>query len=770
MNSSCTHCGQPVPETLLKPDGPSFCCSGCETVYAFLNSQGLSHYYELKKTLPSFSSYTPDSGASTSFYYLDDLTYTPRVVFYLEGVHCVACLWLVEKIPQLLKGVQSAQLTLGKNTATFLVDDTLKLSELAQLLLDLGYRPHLVENSDQATRLQTKEDRKLLIQLGLAAGIAGNIMIFSVSLYTGASGHLAEYFRWVCFFMNLPIVLYCALPFYKSSWGALRIKSISMDVPVSAAIILGTLASTWNLLTGSIHIYFDSIAMLVFLLLSTRYLLRRITHFAVDSSQLVHYLLPKFAKKLISNSQSETEVLSESLLPGDRIRVHPGQPLPVDGQVIAGKSWVNLSALTGESHPQPVQAESRVYSGTFNGEGILDISVSHTGTQTRLGKLLLEIESRSKPHLVTIADKMAKYLLIGVGVISLGIIGLLSALGHPGEGFNRALALLVVTCPCALAIATPLSFSIALKKAAQRGILIKNTDCLEKCAQIDTLIFDKTGTLTFGNLDVLSWETDTTTTQDDAQVKAIVYALEASSFHPVALAIRRYLSAYKNSHVLIQDFQEVIGLGVKGVVEGHLFEAIKGDSGIDIKRDGQRVAILTVGDQLRPDAAPILKKLTQQDYTLALASGDHQSAVELIASQLPFNPSLVFANTSPEQKQQLVQQYPNSLMVGDGANDAAALSQAAIGIAVQGSLEVSLRAADVYMMAPGITPIYEFLSIGKSTLRLVKINLGLSMVYNLIFASLAITGILTPLAAAIAMPVSSLIVLLVSLVGFRSTP
>lgn len=759
----CRHCGQPIPKSFLEQCKTEFCCSGCEMVFRFLSQNGLERYYELKEQLPSLSPVLPVSVSSDSFAFLDQLPYVPLVQFYLEGVHCAACLWLVEKVPRLLPGVKSSRLELGKNRATFEVDSTLKLSELASVLQNLGYKPHLIEGEAGINSLREKEDRRLLIQLGIAGAIAGNIMIFSVGLYTGASGQVAEFFRWLCFVLALPVVFYSAIPFYKATLAAVRLKTMSMDVPVAISVIVGFLMSTWHLIIGKPHIYFDCIAMLVFLLLSTRYFLRRVTFWAVDSSQLVHYLAPKFCERLDSISGRVDTVHTSKLSLGDTVRVGPGLPIPVDGRVVSGKSWVNMSAMTGESEPQPVQEESTVYCGTVNGNATLDICVERVGSSTRLGRLLVDIESSPQAHFVTLADHFSRYLLLGVSIVAVCLVVFFGAKGQFSEGLNRALALMVITCPCALAIATPLSFSIAVKRCASRGVLIKNSDCIEKINAVNTVIFDKTGTLTFGNLEVVKWLEEPNC---PSFIKSAVWALEQESDHPVAGAIRRYLDVFQDDMLLVEAFEERVGLGVFGRVKGCDVFVGRGKEYVEVRCNDQLVVSIVLSDQIRPDTRTTLTSFRLAGFKTILASGDVKSTVQRVATELAFNPEQVFPIASPEFKTELVRAHSHVLMVGDGANDAAALLASDIGVAVHGSLEVSMRASDVYVLSPGIVPVWQFVQESFLAIRLIRFNLAISFVYNVSFIVLSVCGYVSPLVAAIVMPVSSLFVVLVSTSAF----
>ncbi len=777
---SCKHCANPA-------YGKAFCCAGCETVYHLLHDKGLGHYYEIQNESSWIRAGLPAASKYENFSYLEDADFLKdyaklspegllQMDFYLEGVHCVACLWLIEKLPQLLLDVKSAQLDLGKSIASITLNAQGSFAKVAQTLSHFGYKPHPLKQNEEAQDLEKKENRSLLIKLGIAGGCTGNIMLMAVSLYGGAQGVEGRFFEWISFFLFLPVLFYSAIPFYQSSYSALKTRTLSIDVPIMMAVLVGAATSIVNLLRGSPLIYFDSLSALIFLLLTSRYILKRIQQRVFSSSPLLHFLSANQAQRLNRDTQLFEEISASALKAGDYIRVSENEVLPADGILRKGKASLNKALLTGESAPVSVQKNEEVFSGTVNLGEEIEIEVTASGAASRLGLLLKEIESGHlyKAQVVQFADSLAKYFVWGVLSVAAAVL-LYFFQVSPETGLNRALTLIIVTCPCTLAFATPLALSISLKRAAARGILIKGSDILEKLTQAKTLILDKTGTLTEGNFELLQWMENA---EDNFKTRQAVVSLESRSKHPIAQALLRYFQNDAPIQILpVSEFKEVFGQGVSGKVEGNSYEIkakaapksalSKGANCIGVWRNQELVAQALLGDRLRSDSICSIQELRKLALDPYILSGDNEAAVDKVAQQLQISASHQKALASPETKKDFLKNFSQAIMVGDGANDALALSSAFVGIAVHGSMEVSLRAADVYLTRSGLQPIIELIQISRDTLRVVRRNFAFSLFYNLLGGGLAILGYIHPLVAAVLMPLSSLTVLTSSLVGTR---
>lgn len=762
----CLHCGAGVPARELS----GFCCRGCAAVYALLQERGLQTFYKLRDRAHGDASLLPASSAAEDFSYLDDPEFLTdyaylngrQMRFYLEGVHCVACVWLTEKLPEFVSGVESLTLDLSTSVATIRLRNDGRFAEAAREILRLGYRPHPVREGE-SEELQRKENRKHLIQLGVAGMVSGNIMLLATSLYAGANGQLAELFRWTSFFLFLPVLFYSAIPFYKSAWASLRKKQIAIDVPIVFGLLVGTAASVVNLITGSDHIYFDSIATLIFLLLATRYLLKKVNQNALNSSRLMHFLAPSKARRLVAGSTLYEEVRSDALREGDVFQVLPGECFSADGVIIHGESNVNCALLTGESGPERVSIGSRVNAGTWNQDSPLQVRVVASGASTRLGKILNAMEHglTSKAPIVSYLDRVGQAFVAAVLVLTcVGFFMGLQESWH--EAINRALAVAIIVCPCTFALATPLAMSLAISRAAKRGILVKSSELIERLSHVKTAFFDKTGTLTYGELRIIEWK------EYLPGATEALFALESRSAHPIAKAVTRHFSeTLKNApHFEVTGFAERAGHGVSGSINGAFYEVGRLiETQVAIRKDGVLAGELTLSDEIRSDseaAIRLLKSLGVEPYIL---SGDLKKTATHAASQLGIDPKSVIAQASPELKSQVLRTHPKSLMVGDGANDAVALASAYASVAVQGGMEMSIRAAGAYSSKPGIMPISSLIIISRETMKVIRRNLAFAVLYNIVGIAAALSGHLNPLFAAVLMPISALTVILSTLLG-----
>lgn len=791
---ACSHCALPVPAGRIDAGADvQFCCEGCETVWSVLHEHGLDRYYDfvedrgetVKRASTTDKSYAElDDPAFADLYARRRPDGLPSVELYLEGVHCSACVWLVEKVPVALDGVAEVRLDLRRSMAEVTWDPaTVPLSRVARFLDSLGYPPRPYR-AIKIREMRRQEDRALLIRIAVAGAAAGNVMLIAFALYGGMFESMeTEYrrlFHWVSLALTLPAALWAGGLFFRGAWAALRTRTLHMDLPIALGLAAGLIGGTVNTLRGEGHIYFDSVSILVFLLLVGRWIQNRQQRSANDAAELLYSLAPTSARVVAGDTVREVPV--EALLPGAIVEVRAGDSVPADGVVSSGASDVDASLLTGESRPVPVQAGDAVHAGTVNLSSRLLVRVEEAGERTRVGRLmhLVEEGARRRAPLVRMADRISGVFVAAVLALAV-FTALLWAWLDPSRAIDNAIALLIVTCPCALGLATPLAVSVAIGRAAQAGILIKGGDALERMARPGQLFLDKTGTLTEGRTALVRW-------LGDRAVGPALHALEAESSHPIGRAI---VAATEGAAPLdVDEAHQTTGGGIVGRVAGRrvvvgspawVTATVGGNASLDawvgeltaealtpvaVAVDGAVVAALGFGDPVRPEARRIVDALRARGWQVGILSGDHPQVVRAVGRALNLPDAACLGAQSPEAKLAAVEAAARSgpvVMVGDGVNDAAALSAASVGIGVHGGAEASLATADVYLTRPGLDGIEALAEGAQRTVRVIRRNLVFSLCYNLVGVSLCVAGHIDPLAAAVLMPASSLTVLMSSL-------
>jgi Cu2+-exporting ATPase len=780
---SCGHCGLPLPEAgALERDGLRFCCSGCSTVYAAIQGAGLGAFYEGRAVEAGGA--VPARPSGRRFAELDDPELARTFVGHpdgtlttelqLEGVHCAACVWLVESLPRVAPGVRESRLDFGRATATIRWSPReTRLRDIAVELDRLGYVPHALGRGGA----NASGERALLVRLGVAGAISGNVMLMAFALYSGAASDaaFAAFFRWGSFALAVPAVLYCAAPFYRGALAALRTRTANMDLPIAIGISAGFVSGAVNTLRGTGEVFFDTIATLIFLLLVGRFLGLRHQRRAARAADIALALAPSTARLVDGGERRETR--ADTVAAGALVEVLAGERVPVDGRVEAGESSVDASLLTGESDPLDVKPGDRVYAGTENLAGTLAIRVERAGSETRVGLLVRTMEraQRERAPIVRVADRIAGRFAVAVLVLAALTLAVWWRV-DPSLAVDHAVALLVVTCPCALGMATPLAVSVALGRAARRGILVKGGDVLETLARPARFVFDKSGTLTVGRPELVEW------TGSEALARR-VSAAERGCDHPLARAFRRAFPA--REALAAEAVERQTGAGLRATVEGRALvvgtaellassgvevpdavstalrdHAARGLTPVLVAEQGRVAAIAAFGDALRPDAAKTLAELAKYASSMSVLSGDHPLVVERVCRGLPLESAR--GGVSPEGKlgeiTDCVRRGERVVMVGDGLNDAAAMSAASVGIAVHGGAEASLLAAGVFSTEPGVAPVLEAVRGARLALRAIHRGLAFSLGYNVVGVVLAMTGVLSPLVAAIMMPLSSLTV------------
>ncbi len=791
LGEACAHCGLAVPfDRRGDPEGARYCCVGCETAAGILRAGGLSQYYSLGElrelpVRPTGRDYAEfDHPAFADLYVRRRGDGRAEVEFYLEGVHCASCVWLVERIPLLASGVVRTELDLPRSRAKVEWDvDRLPLSAVARLLDRLGYPPHPFHGVVRE-EMRRREDRAALLRIGVAGALAGNVMLMAFALYAGESQGMAsdarELFRWGSFLLTVPALLFPGRVFLAGAWAALRSRTLHMDVPIAVALVAATVRGALNTITATGPVYFDGVTLLIFLLLVGRYLQQRGQRAAADAAELLHALTPRMAR-VVRDDDSLQELPVEALLPGMEVAVAVGDTFPADGTATTGPTTVNMALLSGESVPVEVRVGETVYAGTENIAAPVRMRVEAAGSASRLSHLLREVEegARRRAPVVALANRLSGIFV--AAVLVLAVLTFVLWVGRDSAAaWDHAIALLVVTCPCALALATPLAVSVGIGRAARTGILIKGGDALEHLAHPGILVLDKTGTVTEGRHALVAWH-------GDPAWRAVILGLETGSRHPVAEGFRRawptlspetpdlvrhqvgggIAGRWRGREVGVGSPRFVAAQGVE--VEG--WQARLGDQPLTpvlLAVDGAVVATAGFGDPVRAEAGAALAALRTAGWRTRLLSGDTPAVVAHVGAGLGFTPEEVTGGATPEQKLAAIERWRAAepgiaiVMVGDGVNDAAAIAAADVGVGVHGGAEASLATADVHLTAPGLAPLVRLTEGARRTFGVIRGNMLWAVGYNAVGVTLAMTGRISPLVAAILMPASSLTVVLTS--------
>jgi len=804
ISATCFHCGLPVPpgvrlHAVIDGEPRAMCCRGCMAVADLIAGRGLAAYYRYREAPAANPEQTARTNDELACYDEPALekSYVRRGDFdeksatlSIDGMRCAACVWLLERTLRACPGVISASVNLGAERAELSWHaDRTKLSVVLSELSKIGYaaRPYRPDWNEQARTDEYHAALRRLIVSGLGAM---QVMMYAVGLYAGALEGMADahrlLLRVVSGIVATPVLFYSARPFFSGAWRDLRNRRLGMDVPVALALAIAYSASVYATVMRTGEVYFDSVAMFVFFLSVGRFVEMRARQRASAAVETALRRPPETATRIVEGNATvenpdspgfRTEVVSAyELAPGDRVLVRPGESFPVDGTVASGSGWVNESMLTGEHWPREKRCGDAVAGGTQNGESPLVVVAVRTGADTAWSAIvrLVDLAGRARPGIARLADRVAQIFVPAVLAISMATAAAWWQLDS-SRAFWIALSVLVVTCPCALSLATPAALTAAAGGALRRGILLRSGHTLEILPRVTHVVFDKTGTLTFGRFRRRALRRFGSVAE--ARCLAIAAALERYSEHPIA----RAFDDVDSSRITLADVTASAGAGVEGRLDGRVVrigspawvrELCRRDAGATTTAADTSSILLgdesgplcgfDLEDVVRPGARELVRRLEQAGLHVMLASGDAKGPVCALAGDLGIRDARWGA--SPEEKLRTVRELQERgavvLMVGDGVNDAPVLGAAQVSIAMGSGTDLARSRAGAVLMKEDLSAIADALVLAGRTRRVMRQNLGWSIAYNLVALPLASTGHITPWWAAIGMSLSSLVVVL----------
>ena len=787
---NCFHCGESAPDSpalTVKAGGEerSFCCHGCKAVSELIESEGLDRFYH-HRTAPSPK---PRELAPHEQARLRELDHEllqqsfvqpeknghRRAYLMITGLSCAACIWLIEHHLEKIPGVQQILINHSTQRATLTWNaDQIALSEVLLAISQLGFEARPFRQNEFEEQLH-KQQRQALIRLCVAGVGMMQSMMLAIPLYFGIISGISEtqfvFFRWVSMLVATPVILYSAQPFFRAGWRDLRSRYLTMDVPVALGIGIAYLSSVWITLTGGEEVYFDAVCMFTFFLSLGRFMENRARIRAGLAGSDLAGSLPTAARREIDGS--EELVAAELVALGDVIRVRPGETIPVDGEIIGGRSQIDEAALTGEYMPVTRGLGDQVIAGTVNGSGPLRVRVMRTSGQTRLSAItqILDQAQAEKPRTAELADQAARYFVTAVLLVSAGAYFGWRAAGAE-DAFAIMLSVLVVTCPCALSLATPTALTAATTTLRRKGFLPARGYTLEALATVDTLVFDKTGTLTQGALKLIRTETAAQVSEQLALAWAA--ALENHSEHPIARAFPDR-SSYR-----ADDVQNHLGQGLSGTIDNRRLylgsaDFMNRELGVSVPEPEAATGVIVHvcdadgwlasfywDDRPRSDAAETITLLKGMGLGVALLSGDKQAHVQRVAQELGIDQA--WGEAQPEDKlsrlRQLEQSGRRVAVVGDGLNDLPAMAGARLSIAMGAANDLTQIRADGILLAGQLIALPSSIVTARKARSIIRQNMAWALAYNIVALPAALAGLVPPWLAAIGMSLSSLIVVL----------
>ncbi len=808
---SCFHCGESLiaSATLsldFEGDTRFFCCPGCLLIAETIIDNGQGHFYKYRTAYSDKPEFDPKALPSTlkeslMLYdqqevleeYSQAVSDTHRsITLMIEGISCAACGWLLERHLQQLEGVQEASINLSTHRAHIIWNPELTpLSRLFEACYQIGF-PAKPFSQEGETSKRELEQRTSLRRLTVAGIGSMQAMMFSVPLYVGAWKGMAEEFQlWLRFaglVMTTAVVLFSSMPFFRAAWRSLKNRHLSMDVPVSIAILTAYFASLWSTLNQGPEVYFDSVCMFTFFLLLGRHLEMRARHRANESSQALLNYTPEQAYR-VTASGLELVTLKDVNV-GDRLLVKPGARVPADGTLLKGQTSLDESILTGESLPIAKSEGDLIIAGSLNTESPIEMRVDQLGQNTQLSTIarLQERSLSTKPRLAQLSDQVAHYFVLAVLLVSASVF-LYWHFIAPDQAFWITLSVLVVTCPCALSLATPTALTVATTHLREKGFLVIRGQLLETLSRIQHIALDKTGTLTTGHVRIAhtEWHPKVDSDKEKHQWLALITLIESHSEHPIAKAFTALgesnttLSSKQLDHSQLDRISNQPGQGIEAFYKGDqirlgrydfVAEILTSESENKATTEFQSPHHLYLGthqlgliagfdleDPIRQETTAFIQSLQSMGFSISVLSGDQQSNVERACQGLGLTD--LRGDLSPKAKLNAIealQMKGKVLMVGDGVNDSPVLAQADASIAVNNATDFAKASADAVLTATQLTGIIDAIQLAKKTQRIIRQNFAWALGYNLLALPLAAMGYIPPWVAAIGMSASSLLV------------
>lgn len=768
---SCYHCGNDCDTVTINYDDKYFCCNGCKTVYEIFSENELACYYDLQNSPGAIP-----SEIEGKYDFLDNEKIKEKllefnddkvqiITLYIPHVHCSACIWILENLNKLNKSISSSQVNFNKKTVRVVFNpNTYSLKELVKLLSSIGYEPNI--NLEDFDKKNIIINRSLFYKLAIAGFAFGNIMFLSFPEYFQVDGFWIDkykhFFRWLMFTFSLPVVFYAAQDYFVSAFKGLRAKLLNIDVPIALGISVLFIRSTIEIIFDLGSGFFDSLTGLVFFLLVGKYFQQRTYSFLSFERDYKSYF-PIAITKIINGNEENIQVYD--IEKGDRLVIRNEELIPVDGILINGNAQIDYSFVTGESAVVFKDSGDKIFAGGKQTAGVIEMEALKSVEQSYLTQLwsndIFKVNKEETfSNLTNNVSRRFTVTILAIAIVATGYW----LIFEPSLALNVFTAVLIIACPCALALSAPFTFGNLLRILGKNKFYLKNTSALEQLAKIDTIIFDKTGTITTSKSNSITYEGIDLTLEEEELLKSTL----RGSNHPLSRALYNLLK--QNDILTLDSFEEHLGMGIQASHDNKLMKIgsasfvgkNKADdllnTSVHISSNNIYKGKFVFKNIYREGLVPLFKKLSKR-YNLVILSGDNEGEKEFLKEILPKH-TFYYFNQKPEDKlnyiKSLQKEGESVLMIGDGLNDAGALAQSNVGVAISENINVFSPACDAILDSKQFTKLWDFLNISKSAIKVIKLSFVLSFIYNILGLYFAVTGQLSPVVAAILMPLSSI--------------
>ncbi|MBC8768292.1 heavy metal translocating P-type ATPase metal-binding domain-containing protein [Arenibacter sp. BSSL-BM3] len=774
--ATCYHCGDDCGRTPINHNDKTFCCVGCKTVYEIFANNDLSYYYDLQsaagaspKEIEGKYDFLESKNIIEKLIEFND-NGTQIINLYIPHIHCSSCIWILENLNKLNTGINSSQVDFPKKTVRVTYNsDKITLKDLVLLMSRIGYEPYI--SLDDYDKKKKGIDRSLSYKLGIAGFAFGNVMFLSFPEYFEVGEYWLEQFkgvfRWLMFAFSLPVVFYAAQDYFISAYKGIRSKFLNIDIPIALGILVLFLRSTVEIIFDWGSGFFDSLTGLVFFLLLGKFFQQKTYSYLSFERDYKSYFPIAVTRITSKNTEENTQVYD--IKAGDRLLIRNGELIPVDAILINGNAKIDYSFVTGESEPVDKKSGDKVYAGGRQLSSAIEIETLKSVSQSYLTQLWSNavFQQDKSGSFQTLTDSIGKRFTIAVLTIAF-VSAFIWLIIDPGKTVNVFTAVLIIACPCAIALAAPFTLGNMLRIFGRNRFYLRDTQTIEQLAQIDTAIFDKTGTITTAEKGHVYYEGLELTSEEESLLKNTL----RSSNHPLSRKLYDMLA--EQNIVPLEEYEEYLGQGIKGstitdsvkvgsaAFVGNTQTDNTENTSVHFSSNDQYKGCFIFQNQYRDGASETFQRMSQ-DLELAILSGDNAGEKSNLTKLLPEGTPLYF-NQKPDSKLQFIKslqdQNKKVMMVGDGLNDAGALAQSNVGIAISENVNVFSPACDGILDAKNFKFLYQYILASRKAIKIIKLSFVLSLLYNVVGLYFAVTGQLEPVIAAILMPLSSISIVL----------